>query len=305
MRIARAAALFALVVAGAGCDSGGGGKVIGASLLTATHVFYQEMAAEMKAAAEEQGFTLRIQYAEFNSQRQMEQIETMVAQGVDALIVAPVDSSGLGPAIADIRAQGIPVFTADIAAKDAQVVSHIASDNYEGGRILGDYLAKLLGEAGKIAIIDNAEATSVQDRTRGFADAVAQYPQMQIVQREPGGGRRDKAHSAAERLLQSIPDLRAIFGINDDSALGALAAVEAAGVQDRVIIVGFDGTAEARDAIRAGKALKADTVQWPRKIGRQTIETVAAFLRGEAVPPEVKVPVGIIDKAQLDAEQGS
>lgn len=304
MRTARAvvcSAVAALTVSG--CDSGDGGKVVGASLLTATHVFYQDMAAEMQAAAKDHGLTLRVQYAEFDSARQVEQIESFVAQGVDALIVAPTDSSGMGPAIAEARARGIPVFTADIAAKDADILCHIASDNYQGGVILAEYLAKLLNGQGKIAIIDHREATSVQDRTRGFVETVAKYPGMQIVQRAPGEGQRDKAHAAAEKLLQAHPDLNAIFGINDDSALGALAAVEAAGLQDKIVIVGFDGTPEARDAIRAGKALKADTVQFPGRIGRQTLDVIAAYFRGEEPPKEVKVAVDIIDKAKLDAEQ--
>ncbi|HNR31541.1 MAG TPA: substrate-binding domain-containing protein, partial [Candidatus Hydrogenedentes bacterium] len=246
-----------------------------------------------------------VQYAEFNSQRQIEQIEMFLAQGVNALIIAPTDSSGMGPAIAEARARGVPVFTADIAAKDADVVSHIASDNYAGGVILAEYLAKVLGGKGKLAIIDHPEATSVQDRVRGFMETLARFPDMRIVQRAPGEGQRDKAHRAAEKLLQAHPDLDAIFGINDDSALGALAAVESAGLQDRIVIVGFDGTPEACAAIQAGKALKADTVQYPRKIGRQTIETVAAHFRGEETPKIVNVPVGILDKAALDAERGS
>ena len=304
MAAARVVVCLTMVsIAVSGCDSGGSGKVVGASLLTATHVFYQDMAAEMEAAAKEHGLTLRIQYAEFDSARQVNQIESFVAQGVAALIVAPVDSSGMGPAIAEARARGIPVFTADIAAKDADIVCHVASDNYQGGVMLAEYLAKSLGGQGKIAIIDHREATSVQDRTRGFVETVAKYPGMQIVQRAPGEGQRDKAHAAAEKLLQAYPDLNAIFGINDDSALGALAAVEAAGLQDKIVIVGFDGTPEARDAIRAGKALKADTVQFPGKIGRQTLDVIAEYLRGVSVPKEVKVPVDIIDKASLDAER--
>lgn len=303
--VAAICCLGLIIAVVSGCEASGGGKVIGAAMLTATHVFYQDLVDEMEAAAKEQGFTLRVQYAEFNSQRQVEQIETFLAQGVDALIIAPTDSSGMGPAIAEARARGIPVFTADIAAKDADVVSHIASDNHQGGAILADYLANLLDGKGTVAIIDHPEATSVQDRVRGFEETLAQYPDIAIVQKAPGEGQRDKAHQAAEKLLSAYPDLSAIFGINDDSALGALAAVESAGLQDRVIVVGFDGTPEARAAIQAGKALKADTVQYPREIGRKTIETVAAFFRGESVPRQVDVQVGIIDKAKLDAEQGA
>jgi len=277
-------------------------KVIGAAMLTQTHVFYQDMVSAMEAAAREQGFTLRVQYAEFDSSKQNNQVETFILQGVDAIIVAPTDSAGIAPVIAEARDNHIPVFTADIAAHGADVVAHIASDNVKGGAILADYLAKLLNESGKVAIIDHPAAASVQERVAGFERALAEYPDMGIVQKVGGEGQRDKAFRAAQDLLEAHPDLDAVFGINDDSALGALAAVEAAGLQDKVLIVGYDATPEARDAILKGKALKADTVQYPKEIGRQTIETIAAHFRGEDAPKVVPVDVGIVDQASLRAE---
>ena len=291
-----------------GCGRGQGGdavqkKVIGASLLTQTHVFYQDMVSAMQEAANREGFALRVQYAEFDSNKQNNQLETFIIQEVDAIIVAPTDSASVAPVIAEARAKGIPVFTADIAAHGADVVSHIASDNFKGGAILADYLAKVLGAKGRVAIIDHPTAESVQQRVAGFEKALAQYPNMKIVQKVPGEGQRDKALRAAQDVLEVNPELDAVFGINDDSALGALAAVEAAGLQDKIVIVGYDATPEARDAILKGKALKADTVQYPREIGRQTIETIAAFFRGERVPKVVPVDVGLVDQASLKAEQ--
>jgi ribose transport system substrate-binding protein len=276
-------------------------KVIGAALLTQTHVFYQDMVAAMQEEARKQGFRLIFQYADFDSSKQNNQIETFLIQGVDALVIAPNDSAGIAPAIAEARAKGIPVFTVDIAAHGADVTSHIASDNVKGGEILGEYLAKLLGGKGRVAIIDHPAVASVQERVAGFEKALAKYPNIKIVQKIPGEGQRDKAFRAAQDLLQANPDLNAIFGINDDSALGTLAALEAAGLQDKMVIVGYDGTPEARDAILKGKALKADTVQFPKEIGKQAIETIAAYFRGETVPKVVPVRVAIIDQASLKA----
>jgi len=235
MKTIRVAVLIlacAVLAAGCGGDKSTAAKpkVIGAALLTQTHVFYQDMVAAMQAAADKQGFKLRLQYAEFDSRKQNDQVETFIAQGVDAIIVAPNDSSGMTPVITEARAKNIPVFTADIAAHGAPVVSHIASDNEAGGRILAEYLAKRLNGKGKIAIIDHPGTASVQERVRGFEQAIAKFPEMQIVARAPGDGQRDKALRAAQDLLQAHTDLSAIFGINDDSALGALAAVEAAGL---------------------------------------------------------------------------
>ena len=278
-------------------------RIIGASLLTQGHQFYRDLVAAMEEEAKKQGYSLRLQYAEFQSPKQINQIETFVQQGVDALIVAPCDSAGIAPTINDAAAKGIPVFTADIAAHNANVTSHIASDNVLGGKLIGEYLAKLLNGKGNVAIIDNAEVASVQERVAGFEEALKAFPDIKIVQKAPGYGRRDKAMRAAQDVIQAQSDLNAIFGINDDSALGALAALESAGLQDKVVIVGYDGTPEARGTIRAGKALKADTVQHPEEIGKITIQTIADHFAGKPVPKVVPVRVDIIDKASLDAEQ--
>lgn len=274
-------------------------------MLTQSHQFYRDLVAAMAEEAAKHGFTLRIQYAEFNGPKQINQIETFVQQGVDALVISPKDSAGIAPAINEARAKGVPVFTADIAAHNADVISHIASDNVQGGRLIGEYLAKRLNGSGNVAIIDHPEVTSVQDRVAGFESAIAAHPGIRIVQKAPGGGVRDKALRATQDVLNAHPELNAIFGINDDSALGALAAVESAGLQDRIVIVGYDGTPEAREAILAGKALVADTVQHPEDIGRITIQTIADYFAGKDVPKVVPVPVDLIDRASLEAEKAA
>ncbi len=280
-------------------------KVVGASLLTQTHVFYQDLAEAMRETAKEKGINLRIQYAEFDPRKQNDQIETFIFQKVDALIVAPTDSSGIGPLIKEALENKIPVFTVDITVKDVDVICHIASDNYQGGQMLGKFLAEQLGGKGKVAIIDHPTVTSVQERVRGFEDALKEYPQIEIVQKVPGEGQRDKAMRAVQDLIASRPDLDAIFGINDDSALGALAAVESAGLQNKIKIVGFDATPEACNAILEGKALIADIAQYPKEIGKSAIETVADFFSGKEVPKSKPIPVKLITKETLLQERSA
>ncbi len=274
------------------------GKVVGAAMLTQTHIFYQDMVAAMESEAQARGLALQVKYAEFDSRTQINQIDIFIAQKVDAIIVAPTDSSGLAPTIAEARKRGIPVFTADIAAKDADVLCHVASDNLQAGRLVAEYLVKAINYAGKVAIIEHPVVASAQDRVRGFEEVIAKYPEVRIVQKLPGEGQRDKSLRVCQDLLQSQPELDGIFGINDDSALGALAAVEAAGRQDKIVIVGVDGTPEARQTILAGKALKADAAQFPDKIGRQTIAVVDDYLNKGIAPPAL-MPVEV---ALLDAE---
>jgi ABC-type sugar transport system substrate-binding protein len=230
--------------------------------------------------------------------KQAAQIEDFVAQHVDAILAAPCDSNAIGPHLAGPEAAGIPVFTADIAAHGGKVVSHVASDNLQGGRLAAQTLAALIGNRGKVLIIDHPTVASVQDRTQGFDEEMTKHPGITIVGRPAADGQRAKAMAVMEDMLQAHRDLNGVFGINDDSALGAAAVLEAAGRHD-VVIVGFDGTEEAQTAIRKGGPLKADIVQHPREIGTKAIELIARHLAGEKVPPLVSVPVAVMNAASL------
>ena len=292
---------LALLLAGCnrGAESGAKKKpVVGVSLLTQTHAFYKELEDGLRDEAKVRGLELVIVACEMDPARQAAQIEDFVAQRVAALLVAPCDSSAIGPHLAGPARANIPVFSADIAVRTAQVVSHVASDNVQGGRLAARTLAALIGDTGRVLIIDHPDVASVQDRVRGFDEEMKSHPQITVVGRPSAGGQRARAMAVMEDMLQTHRTLNGVFGINDDSALGALAVLEAAGRKD-VVVVGFDGTAEAQAAIARGSALKADVVQHPRKIGKTVIEIIARHLHGEQVPPLIAVDVGVIDAAAL------
>ncbi|MBI5867479.1 MAG: substrate-binding domain-containing protein, partial [candidate division Zixibacteria bacterium] len=116
----------------------------------------------------------------------------------------------------------------------------------------------------------------------------------------PGHGTKDQAFRTAEDILQAHPNLAAIFGINDDSALGALAAVEKAGKVGRVTIIGFDAVPEARAAIQAGK-IYADVIQQPKIIGQKTIEAMQTYFAGGAVAPTVLIPCALFGPKSAEA----
>jgi ribose transport system substrate-binding protein len=267
-------------------------------LLTKTHVFYQDMEKAMREEATKHAFELRVQSCEMNLGQQADQIETFVAQGVDALIVCPADSKSIGTSIQRANQEKIPVFTADISADSGQVVCHVASDNVEGGRLAGRFLAEQLKNKGNVIVIDHPTVKSVQDRTQGFMEEIARHPDIKIVARPPGNGMKDPSMRAMESMLQRHPDVRAVFAINDDTALGALAALEAAGRKD-ILIVGYDGTPEAQAKIRQGGQLVADVVQHPDKIGVTTIQMIADHFAGKTPPATVPVEVSLITRASL------
>jgi ribose transport system substrate-binding protein len=272
---------------------------IGVTLLTEAHVFYQDLKKGLQAGADSLGMDLHVVAGEWDLARQTSQVENFITQKMDAIIVAPVDTRGIVSAVEEANRAGIPVFTVDISSAGGHVTSHIASDNAQGGELVGEYLAKLLHGRGDIAILDQPTLASVIDRVRGFREAIAKYPGIHIVAAPAvERGLRDVAKNKTDNLLQSQPHLAAIFGSNDDCALGALASVRAAGRSD-VVIVGFDATPEARSAIAQTSPLKADAIQYPETIGRRAIETVYRALHGEQVPPLVAVPVGIVDRDSL------
>jgi len=273
-------------------------KTIGVTLLTRAHVFYKDLEEGLKTEAAKNGYALLITAADFDLGKQSSQIEDFITRRVDAIIVCPVDSRGIGPAIKRANAAKIPVFTADIAAQEGEVVCHIASDNVAGGRLAGAFLGNLLNGKGKIAIVNHPAVTSVLDRVQGFKEVISKFPGISIVADVNGEGVRDKAMQVASDILQAHPDLNAVFGINDDSALGTLDAVQQFH-REGLVIVGYDATPPAVDAIMKDTALKADVIQYPKKIGEQTITQIKSHFAGAAVPKIVPVEVGIVDKAAL------
>ena len=148
-------------------ESVAGAKRIGVTLLTREHQFYRDLEAGLREAGEPRGYQLIITAGDFDLAKQQSQIENFIVQRVDAIIVCPADSKGIGPAIERANQAGIPVFTSDIAAQGGQVVAHVASDNLAGGRLAADFIAKALGGQGEGGIIGQQEVQSGLDREVG------------------------------------------------------------------------------------------------------------------------------------------
>ena len=277
-----------------------GAKTVGVSIQNREAQFYQDMENGMKTAANKYGYTLKVVDASRDNAKQQSQVEDFISQKVDAIVLTPYDSQAIGSAIVEANKAKIPVFTADIAstAKDGVVISHIASDNVQGGAQAGKLMcAALPNKAGAIAIIDEPEVTSVQDRVKGFKAAIAQNcPGAKIVADIGAGGERAKASSTMEDLLQSHKDLKGVFGINDDSALGAAKAIQAAGQTGKIVVIGYDATPEAQTAIKNGQ-MYGDAIQHPDQIGSITVETIHDYFSGKTPEKKIAVDVGQFTKA--------
>lgn len=304
-RIFSALTLIGLTLAAAACSQsqpqsagpGGapsGGKTIGVSIQDLQAQFYEDLEAGMKAEAVKYGYTVVFVDANKDSARQQSQVEDFISKKVDAIVLTPANSSAVGPAIVEANQANIPVFTADIASTASRgvVVAHVASNNVQGGSVGADLMCKAVGGKGTVAIIDQPEVTSVQDRVRGFkAGLAAKCPAVQIVADQDASGDRNKAESVTDNLLQRLPNLSGIFGINDDSALGALAAVKAASKVGKIKIVGYDASPEARNRIDAGEMV-GDPQQHPDMIGQLTIDAIHDYFNGKTPKKVIPVAVG-------------
>ena len=268
---------------------------VGVTVLTMTHPFFIDLVDELKAEAARNNIEVMLVSSEFDVAQQKNQMSDFIVQQVDAIILCPSDSKAIGTAIKEANDAGIPVFTADIAAlvDDVEVVGHIGIDNYNGGVMAGETMVEALGGSGKVAIIDHPEVESVIQRTSGFLkaleDANASGSNIELVSRLPGSGSMDKSFKAAEDMLQAHPDLDLIFGINDETALGALAAIEKAGKSGQVQVIGFGGKAEAIKAVEEGK-LYADVITYPKQIGARSIQAVVDYMNGDEVSASQLIP---------------
>jgi ribose transport system substrate-binding protein len=275
-----------------------GPKTIGVSIQDFEAQFYQQMEAGMKSEAAKFGYKVTFVDASRDSARQQSQVEDFVSRKVDAIILTPYDSQAIGSAIAEANDAKIPVFTADIAnaSKQGVVISHVASNNVQGGQQAGMLMCNALHGSGTVAIIDEPEVTSVQDRVKGFRMALAQKcPNVKVVADVDSGGTRTKANTDTGDVLQRYRDLKGVFGINDDSALGAVAAIQAAGLKG-IAVVGYDASPEARTAIGNG-SMVGDAIQHPDVIGAKTIDVIHDYFSGKTVPARIDVPVGTYTKA--------
>lgn len=276
---------------------------MGVSLLTMTHPFFQNLAKGLEEQGASNNMTVTVNSAEFDVARQRNQVSDYIVQGVSAIVMSPADSKAIGTAIQEANDAGIPVFTVDIAALSdgVDIVTHIATDNYSGGKLAAEAVIEALGDAGgKVAIIDHPEVESVIQRTKGFRE-VLEGSNIEIVAQLPGGGVKDKAFRVAEDILQAHPDLDLVFAINDDTALGTVAAIEKAGKSGSVQVVGFDGTLEARRAIRDGK-IYADVIQHPYQLGTMSIDAIIKYMNGENLPAEQLIPATLYRQADAQAD---
>jgi ribose transport system substrate-binding protein len=276
---------------------------IGVSLLTLDNPFFKVIGDNITAEGRKHGYDTIIVSADKDVAKQGNQIKDFIVKKVSAIVLSPCDSKSIVPVIQEANAAGIPVFTVDIPCNEpgVKIVTQIATDNYGGGKEAGHAMIEALGEAGgKIAVLHFKQAESCQLRVKGFREVIDAHnaggtAKIDIVTELESGGAKDMGYKAAEDALQAHSDLRGIFAINDPAALGARAALEKAG-KTQVLIIGFDGQPEGKQAIKDGK-IYADPIQFPDKMGVQIVDAIVRHSKGETLPAQMLIPTSLYRKA--------
>lgn len=269
---------------------------IGVSVADQSNPFYIEILDGMKSALRD-GDELIVMDAAFDPAKQITDIEDMIQQGVSVMLIDPVDSKGIQASLNACEAANIPVIAYNSPVEDSsKVVSTVASDNFMAGQLIGEELAKELNGTGKVVMLTYNVAQVCLDRANGFKDAISKYPDIQIVAEQEIQPGVDTALPVMENMLQSYPDLTGVFALNDPSAIGCAAAVEAAKLLDKIKIVGVDGSEDGKKAILEGKLL-ASAAQHPIDIGAISIQTAYKVLEDPStVEKDIKVPVELVNK---------
>lgn len=267
---------------------------IGMTCMDLTNPFFKLIANVMQEEARKHGYEVVALSGELDPAKQNNQMSDFVAQKYDAIFLNPVDSKAAGEGLKRAHEAGIPVFTFDVQVADEEaedlVVTHIGSDNYQGGRLAGESMMRVTGDRGKIAIITLPEITSCILRQEGFKDYLQENgSQLEIVTELSGKGNRTEGYSVATDILQAHPDIVGIFAVNDPSGLGAYSAVKKAGKEELIAIIAFDASPAGKQAVFEG-ALYDSPQQFPRKVARRTVDAFIKYLNGEDIPSKNFIP---------------
>ena len=259
------------------------GKTFGYTCMDGTNPFFVALEGAIRKVVEGNGDTLLSFDPGNDSNTQIDQVEDAISAGVEYMFVNPVDADGIIPALDMLKDADIPMFGFDTQVGDmSYLVSYAGSDNYNAGYVCGKDLAEKLPEGGDILVLDSPTMQSVVDRTNGFMDALEESGvEFNVVDQQDAQGNQQVANEKATDMLTAHPDVVAIFGGNDPTALGIYAACDAAGVSP--LIYGVDGSPDVKALLTEDSNLTGTGAQSPITIGKTIAEVAYKWIDGEEV----------------------
>lgn len=273
--------------------------LIGASYMTMNNEFYEIVNEEISARAEAEGDRFILRDPALNADRQIEQIEELLEEGIDILVVAPVDKKSLTPVLKRAKEQGVKIIAADTNVQDDEYVdSTITSDNYQAGVLVGEYFLEQRKEA-KLAIMTHESAKSGQDRVQGFLDIVSRQKGIEIVCEIECEGQTEIAMPKLQEAIDQGIAFDTVFCLNDLASVGAVAALEENHMLDTVDVYGVDGSPDAKALIKEGM-MRASAAQFPSKIGGEIADALYKLLEGRMTQEDILVPVELVTEENIE-----
>ncbi len=272
------------------------GGAVGLSVSTQNNPFFVSLAEGAEKAAKKAGVPLTVVDAGDDASKQVSDIEDLVSKNISVLIVNPVDSDAVTGAVEAAVEKGVKVISVDRVVNGVDIDCQIASDNVAGAQLATRYIVDTLGENVKTAeLVGTSGASAAIDRSEGFHNIADK--KLKVVASQTADFDRTKGMSVMENMLQGNSDIQAVFAGNDEMALGAVEAVS--GAKKDVLVVGFDATDDALEAIRQGR-MGATIAQQPELIGSTAVENAVRLTKGEKIPKEIPVEVTLITKDNVD-----
>ena len=274
---------------------------IGACLHDQMHGFQIDMGNGIKNEANKyENVELVFTDSELDLSKELSIVETFINTNVDAIILGPVDTEASVAAVTAANEADIPVIIIDCPVSSGKITSFVGYDSYAQGFISGELMVKYLDGEGKVAEVDFPFKSAVIDnRNKGFRDAIA-GTNIEIVAVQSGNANREDSMTAAEYMIQAHPDLSGIFGVHGDAGLGALAAVEASGKQDQIIVTTVDADKDVVEAINRDSALKGISTTFPEEVGKWGFIMALESAKGNKVPSFIEITAGPVEKENVD-----
>ena len=267
---------------------------VGLSLSTLHNPFFVTLSDGAEEKAKELGVDLIVVDAGDDSAKQTSDIEDLISKNIAVLIVNPVDSDAVAPAVEDAIEKGIKVIAVDRVVNGVDVDCSIASDNVAGAKMAADYLVELAGEGAKTAELEGVNGASATiDRGEGFHSVADE--KLDVVASQTANFNRAEGMTVMENMLQANPDIQCVFAHNDEMALGAIEAIG----DKEIIVAGFDATDDAIEAVKEG-TMAATVAQQPDLMGATAVETATKLMAGETVEKTLPVEVSLITKDNVE-----
>ncbi len=268
-----------------------------------THEFWKSVHAGAIQAARELDADILWQgpMREDDRESQITVIENVINKGVDGIVLAPLDDTGLRMPVAQAKQAGIPVVIFDSGLKSNDYISYVATDNEVGGRMAGQYMGQLLGGKGKVILLRYAEGSdSTMQREKGFLSAIAEFKDIQVVSdNQFAGATMETAMRAAENMLSRFRtadggvSVDGLFCSNESTTMGALQAMGALDLLGKFKMVGFDSSSKMIDALHKGH-IHGFVVQNPVNMGYLGVKTIVSHLKGQPVEPRIDTGATLI-----------